>query len=219
MSRPVDRTLETRLIEAATEWFAASGFAGTRMEEVGRRAGVTKGGVYFRFRSKEALFFAVVDHWREALRREVGTVEAGAGGDGAGELEGVLRGWLRFHASHPGAARILRVLAAELRAGFTAALRDDAQAEQRAFRARLWECLHRGGRDGTLDCGDPALTAFLLAGAAEGCVSQWLSAPAEALVFRSPDALAEALVAPYRTGFHRRFSEADDSGAAFTPPF
>jgi AcrR family transcriptional regulator len=217
MSRPIDRTLETRLIEAATEWFAAFGFAGTRMEEVGRRAGVTKGGVYFRFRSKEALFFAVVDHWRDALRGAV-AAGAGMGGTGADELEGALRGWLGFHAEHPDAGRILRVLAAELRAGFTAELRDDAQAEHRAFRARLRECLHRGGRDGSLDCGDPALTAFLLAGAAEGCVSQWLAAPAEAGAFRSPEALAEALVAPYRTGFQRDLAAADDPGAAFTPP-
>jgi AcrR family transcriptional regulator len=215
MSRPIDRALESRLIDAATEWFAASGFAGTRMEEVGRSAGVTKGGVYFHFRSKEALFFAVVDHWREALRR---TVVVGTAGTGADELEGVLGGWLRFHADHPAAARILRVLAAELRAGFTAGLRDDAQAELRAFRARVRECLHRGGRDGTLDCGDPALTAFLLVGAAEGCVTQWLAAPAEAGAFRSPEALAEALVAPYRTGFHGGFVTTDDPGSAFTPP-
>ncbi|MDA0372791.1 MAG: TetR/AcrR family transcriptional regulator [Planctomycetota bacterium] len=215
MSRPIDRTLESRLIEAATERFAASGFAGTRVDEVGLHAGVTKGGVYFRFRSKEALFFAVVDHWREALRREIA---GGATGTGADELEGVLRSWLRFHATHPSAARILRVLAAELRAGFTAGLRDDAQADQRAFRARVRECLHRGGSDGSLDCGDPALTAFLLVAAAEGCVAQWLAAPADAGAFRSPEALAEALVVPYRTGFIRGYAAPDDPGAAFTPP-
>jgi len=40
--------------------FVERGFAATRLEEVARRAGVTKGTVYLYFTSKEALFKAVV---------------------------------------------------------------------------------------------------------------------------------------------------------------
>ena len=48
------------ILEAALVEFAARGFAATRMEDVARRAGVTKGTIYLYFESKEALFKALV---------------------------------------------------------------------------------------------------------------------------------------------------------------
>jgi AcrR family transcriptional regulator len=48
------------IAEAALELFVEHGFAATRMEEIARRAGVTKGTVYLYFPSKEDLFRAVV---------------------------------------------------------------------------------------------------------------------------------------------------------------
>jgi len=48
------------IVTAALQVFVERGFAATRLEEVARRAGVTKGTVYLYFKSKEALFKAVV---------------------------------------------------------------------------------------------------------------------------------------------------------------
>ncbi|HYK81737.1 MAG TPA: TetR/AcrR family transcriptional regulator [Gemmatimonadales bacterium] len=48
------------IVAAALEVFAERGFAATKLEEVARRAGVTKGTLYLYFDSKEALFKAVV---------------------------------------------------------------------------------------------------------------------------------------------------------------
>ncbi len=53
------------LIEAGLAEFAEKGFAATRLEDVARRAGVSKGTIYRYFESKEALFQA-------ALRRGSG---------------------------------------------------------------------------------------------------------------------------------------------------
>jgi AcrR family transcriptional regulator len=50
------------LIEAALDVFAERGFAGARLEDIARRAGVTKGTVYLYFASKEELFEAAVRH-------------------------------------------------------------------------------------------------------------------------------------------------------------
>jgi len=52
------------IVAAALQVFVERGFAAARLEEVARRAGVTKGTVYLYFRGKEALFKAVV---RETL--------------------------------------------------------------------------------------------------------------------------------------------------------
>ena len=45
---------------AALDVFGDRGFAATKLEDVARRAGVTKGTIYLYFKSKEALFKAIV---------------------------------------------------------------------------------------------------------------------------------------------------------------
>ena len=48
------------IIKAALEAFADRGFAATKLEDVARKAGVTKGTIYLYFANKEALFKALV---------------------------------------------------------------------------------------------------------------------------------------------------------------
>src|SRR5216683_3110196 len=48
------------IVAAALDVFVERGFAAARLEDVARRAGVTKGTIYLYFESKEALFKAVV---------------------------------------------------------------------------------------------------------------------------------------------------------------
>src|SRR5438046_9592661 len=48
------------IVAAALEVFGERGFAATKLADVARHAGVTKGTVYLYFESKEALFKAVV---------------------------------------------------------------------------------------------------------------------------------------------------------------
>lgn len=48
------------IIKAALEVFADRGFAATTLEDVARRAGVTKGTIYLYFENKEALFKALI---------------------------------------------------------------------------------------------------------------------------------------------------------------
>lgn len=50
------------LLDAALDLFVEKGFAATRLDDVARRAGVSKGTVYLYFPSKEELFKAVVRH-------------------------------------------------------------------------------------------------------------------------------------------------------------
>ncbi len=66
--RPDDRPEE--LLTAALTEFSEKGFARARLEDVARRAGVSKGTVYLYFESKEALF-------REAVRARLTEVFAG----------------------------------------------------------------------------------------------------------------------------------------------
>jgi len=47
------------ILEAALACFAQKGFAGTRMDEIARKCGITKGTIYLYFDSKESVFKAL----------------------------------------------------------------------------------------------------------------------------------------------------------------
>jgi AcrR family transcriptional regulator len=51
---PADR--RAAILDAATEVFAAEGYAAARLDEVARRAGIAKGTIYLHFRDKQDLF-------------------------------------------------------------------------------------------------------------------------------------------------------------------
>lgn len=51
----------SEILEAALATFVERGYAATRIDEIARRAGVSKGTMYLYFRNKEALFRAVVE--------------------------------------------------------------------------------------------------------------------------------------------------------------
>jgi AcrR family transcriptional regulator len=199
MPRRPDPDLRSRLLAAATAAFAERGFAGATLDHIAAAAGVTKGGLYLHFPGKEALFFAVFDHWRQERRRRLAVPDRSARG-AANHLQSFLTEYLRFHRREPAATHLRRVLATELRGRFTAALREDERQELRWLRAQLRELLVAGNQDGTLAAEDPALGSFVLAAALLGALEQWHVAPGDVEAFGREEALARALVGRYATG-------------------
>jgi len=61
------------ILDAASELFLRQGFAGTSMDEVAARAGVSKQTVYKQFASKEALFLGIVQSMTGAASDRVQT--------------------------------------------------------------------------------------------------------------------------------------------------
>lgn len=59
------------ILEAALACFAEKGFAAARMDDIAKRAGVTKGTIYLYFQNKEAVFKALV---RESIGTQVAQV-------------------------------------------------------------------------------------------------------------------------------------------------
>ena len=62
MSKKWQRRKEARapeILEAALACFAQKGFAGTRMDDIARKAGITKGTIYLYFDSKESVLKAL----------------------------------------------------------------------------------------------------------------------------------------------------------------
>lgn len=76
------------ILEAAMGVFAEKGFARTRMDDIARKAGVTKGTIYLYFANKEAVFEELVrDSIGHALEQVLQSVE---------RFEGSTRDLLRF---------------------------------------------------------------------------------------------------------------------------
>jgi AcrR family transcriptional regulator len=72
------RTLATRrrLLEAAEKTFARDGFEAARLEDIAQRAGYTRGAFYAHFRSKEDIFFVLLEDWVGERIREVNALLA-----------------------------------------------------------------------------------------------------------------------------------------------
>lgn len=111
MPRRASPTRRADILSAARDAFNERGFAGTRMEDIARRVGVSKAALYLQFASKEALFEALISETIEAmlpqaLPEEFGDVPATE----------LLRGFIGFMAQRiasPEMAFIPRVIIGE----------------------------------------------------------------------------------------------------------
>ena len=78
----------SEILDAAVAEFAQKGFAATRMDDIARRAGVTKGTIYLYFKSKEDVF-------KTLIRESIGTTLAATSAN-AREFEGSTPDLIRF---------------------------------------------------------------------------------------------------------------------------
>jgi len=81
------------LLAAALELFVERGYAATRLEDVARRAGVSKGTVYLYFPGKEDLFKAVVREGLVPLLERGEKVVAEHQGSAVDLIRELVRGW------------------------------------------------------------------------------------------------------------------------------
>jgi AcrR family transcriptional regulator len=92
-----------RILDAALEAFATNGYTRTTMDDIAGRAGVAKGTLYWRFKSKEALLFAGIDRETDKLE-EFASHMLQLGTPSLTSLEGIfdIKAWItddmrRFH--------------------------------------------------------------------------------------------------------------------------
>lgn len=88
------------ILASAARLFAESGYHATTIDDVAERAGVAKGTVYWYFRSKKALFLAVLRSVSEIYRTELGRAAEGIGSP-LGRLEAALRATFTLTATSP----------------------------------------------------------------------------------------------------------------------
>ncbi|MGD8905116.1 MAG: TetR/AcrR family transcriptional regulator [Anaerolineae bacterium] len=67
----------TRILDVAQEAFARYGYDATGVAEICRRAGVTKGGFYHHFPSKQDVFLEMLERWLEGMDQELEVMRSG----------------------------------------------------------------------------------------------------------------------------------------------
>jgi AcrR family transcriptional regulator len=60
-----------RILDAATRVFSDKGYHGTLVDEIAAEAETSKGGIYFHFPNKQAIFLALLDRLAETLRERI----------------------------------------------------------------------------------------------------------------------------------------------------
>lgn len=175
MSRLPDPHAKATLVRAAEEVFAEHGLAGSRVEAIARRAGVSKGAFYLHFASKEAAFLQVVESF---LARCGSFARAPSAAEGA-DADALAEEWLRsdvatfaFLWRHRALVRILGSCHGA-HAYLVEAFRDDMQAAAER-RIAFWRA-HGCFRDDV----DVELVAALMCGGYHELVQRMLRATDE----------------------------------------
>jgi AcrR family transcriptional regulator len=164
------RSRRQRVLDAALATFAERGYSDTAIDEVARASETSKGGLYFHFPSKQALFLALLDEMSQALLRRV-TDAMAAEPDPIARGEIALREVLRAFGEHRLLARLLLVEAVGAGREFNARL-DQINA---AFADLIAGCLDEAVAAGQLPPHDTRTAAYAWYGAINQIVLRWLA--------------------------------------------
>jgi AcrR family transcriptional regulator len=145
----VEPATARKLLIAAVEAFAISGYHGTTTREIARRASMSPAGVYVHYRSKEELLYQICHighrHTLEMLR-----AASARGTDPAARLTAVISDFTAWQARYHTTARIieydLNCLSAEHYRAIT--------AQRRQISQLIREILDSGVHDGMFDIDD-----------------------------------------------------------------
>jgi AcrR family transcriptional regulator len=147
-----DEQRKQQIREAATRCFVRRGYAQTRLLDIAREAGLSKGGVYFHYRAKEQLFHDILANLSKSLQ-ERWSFDPAAEQPADRILGRLVKAHLRTMQDHPNEVRLHNLLVA-------------MAVQDPAFRQKLEEVTHimrdlyagiieRGIKEGVFIAGDP----------------------------------------------------------------
>jgi AcrR family transcriptional regulator len=143
--------LRRRLVSVATGLFAAQGYEATSVQQIVQAAGVTKGGFYHHFASKDELLFEV---YHRVLAEQTSRLEeiASGPGDPAQRLAAVVADVIATSVENLDELTVYLHSAHALPADQRAAMR----AERRRYHLRVRRLIEEGQRSGVFTSDVPA---------------------------------------------------------------
>jgi len=98
MKKPKGVRME-EILTAAVNEFLEKGYEGASVDSIARRAGLTKGGIYHHFRSKEEILLAANERFEEPVVSMIKTAESMP--DPAEAISGFIKEYLEYWSGHP----------------------------------------------------------------------------------------------------------------------
>jgi AcrR family transcriptional regulator len=163
------RSRRQRLLAAALDVFTAQGYSETAIDQVAKASDTSKGGLYFHFPSKQALFIALLDESSVALLRRVESAMA-VESDPLARGEAALFAVLSAFGEHRMIARLLLVEAVGAGKEFNAKL----NTLHSSFTSIIASCLDEAVDTGQIAPLDTRIAADAWYGAVNHVVLRWL---------------------------------------------
>jgi AcrR family transcriptional regulator len=163
------QTRRRRVLDAALEVFARDGYGDAAVDDIARASTTSKGGVYFHFPSKQALFLCLLDEAAQLLIERVERAMA-AEGDAVAKGDAALRTVLHTFGDHRTLARLMLVEAPGAGREFNAKLAELHEAVAGLLKRWLDEAITVGA----LPPLDTELTSVAWFGAVNQVVMRWV---------------------------------------------
>ncbi|HTU89945.1 MAG TPA: TetR/AcrR family transcriptional regulator [Gemmataceae bacterium] len=177
------------ILEAAARLFGERPYHEVRMEDIAAKAGVSKGGIYLKFKDKEDLYLALILHSLQRLHQAVQSMIAPLHSPEE-KLATVVREGMRFFHKAPYFLELIQRMDVSRSAAHTAAL----NSNRKQFINLLIDILGELNASGHWAARDPELAALALTGMIR-----------EALRWRDddPERLADELVQLFLHGISK----------------
>ncbi|MEM6292750.1 MAG: TetR/AcrR family transcriptional regulator [Myxococcota bacterium] len=164
-----DEWRKQQIRAAATRCFVRRGFAATRLLDIAREAGLSKGGVYFHYRAKEALFHDILDNQLKTLEARW-SFEPVADQPADSTLSRLVVAHLRTIEDEPDETRLSHLLVSM--SPQDATFRESLDKAFRVMRALYAGVITRGIKEGVFGEGDPEQLAHCVLAVVQGLACQ-----------------------------------------------
>jgi AcrR family transcriptional regulator len=148
--------VEAQILDAATELFAARGYAGTSLQDVASATGLTRPALYHYFSSKEALLLRLVSEATVGPAGELREIGQREGASATERLHDMAASVARLQARHPERFRMLIRSEADLPAEIT----ETYDRGRREVLREFTTVIRAGVRSGELRAVDPRIAAL-----------------------------------------------------------
>lgn len=163
------RDRRARILDAALRVFSRRGYHGASIDEIADESGTSKGGLYFHFPGKQALFLALLDWAARELRHRVEAAMA-AHQDPVAKADAALLAVMRAFASHRDLARLFMVEAL----GAGREFHERLLAVHDEFTGIIQGLLDEAVAAGVIDPVDTRIAARAWYGAVNAVVTDWI---------------------------------------------